>query len=407
MNEHSKIPKENNEMDIVPDYCAPEDFQEDEDDFSISDRSNQPILYNTDWTAGTAVNQLVRGIIDLNPRFQRRSAWNNGDKSKFIESLAIGIPIPQIILAEHPRKAGKYIVIDGKQRLLSLLQFIADEEKIPAGFKKFKISGLKERKDLNGLGFEDIHNNTDGLNIENAVIRTVVIRAVKNENFLYEVFLRLNTQSKTLSPQELRQALAPGSFTDFVDDTATGSVAIKQALNIKEPDRRMRDNELVLRYFSFKTRIQEYGGNFKVFLDKTTAFYNKNWSQWQQYLEEQKGELEHAIKATFLIFGKSAFQVYEGTSYTGRFNRAVFDIMVFYFSEPRLREAALAAGPITEKTFREYCVKNDEFRNSFSVNTKETSNLYLRLSTWGDGLSQSLGINVDQLSMIGGKIVIE
>ncbi|MBF5095482.1 hypothetical protein F1643_14645 [Azospirillum sp. INR13] len=82
-----------------PDYETPDSFQEEEEDFISNKRFSQPTLYNTDWTAGTAVNQIIRGIIDLNPRFQRRSAWGNVDKSKFIESLAMGIPIPQVIFS--------------------------------------------------------------------------------------------------------------------------------------------------------------------------------------------------------------------------------------------------------------------------------------------------------------------
>jgi hypothetical protein len=81
------------------------------------------VVSGTDWTTETIVSQLERKNIQLNPRFQRRDAWKRDRKSRFIESLIVGLPIPQIVLAESKHERGKFIVLDGKQRLLSILQF--------------------------------------------------------------------------------------------------------------------------------------------------------------------------------------------------------------------------------------------------------------------------------------------
>ncbi|MBF5095483.1 DUF262 domain-containing protein [Azospirillum sp. INR13] len=320
--------------------------------------------------------------------------------------LLWGSQFLRLFLAELPHRSSHYVVIDGKQRLLSLLQFIAPEKKIPEGFSKFKLSGLKYRKDLNGKSFEDIQASDDGITIENAVIRTVVVRSVKEDSYLYEIFLRLNTQSMKLSPQELRQALVPGPFTDFIDDTATSSQLIKRTLNIKEPDRRMRDNELVLRYFAFATRLSDYAGNFRKFLDDTTSYYNKNWDGKAEYLKMQSLELESAIKATFDIFGRHSFQVYEDQEYTRRFNRAVFDIMVFFFSHRKIRSAAIDRARDIEGHSSENAWKIMSFRNSFSSNTKEVSNVFTRLSTWSDVLRCHLDTRIPKLVLDDRRILV-
>ena len=92
---------------------------EDESDLMNSPLSfDDAVIWGTDWTTETINRQLLKGNIDLFPKFQRRDAWSNRDKSKFIESLILGLPIPQIILAEKSGAKGKYIVIDGKQRLI-------------------------------------------------------------------------------------------------------------------------------------------------------------------------------------------------------------------------------------------------------------------------------------------------
>src|SRR5262245_38677446 len=81
------------------------------------------VVWGTDWTAATLVDQLRRKTISLDPAFQRRDAWTDERKSRFIESLILGLPIPQLVLAENEKVKGKFIVIDGKQRLLSLSKF--------------------------------------------------------------------------------------------------------------------------------------------------------------------------------------------------------------------------------------------------------------------------------------------
>src|SRR5437763_16553657 len=73
-----------------------------------------------DWTVDTIVQQVKEGNIDLDPAFQRRNAWRDDRRSRLIESFILGFPVPQIVLAENPRQRRSYIVIDGKQRLLTI-----------------------------------------------------------------------------------------------------------------------------------------------------------------------------------------------------------------------------------------------------------------------------------------------
>ena len=98
---------------------------ESEEDIGKVDPSlvNKAVVTGTDWTADTILNQLKKGNIVLDPAFQRRDAWNDKRKSKFIESLILGLPIPQIVLAESQESKGTFLVIDGKQRLLTLQRF--------------------------------------------------------------------------------------------------------------------------------------------------------------------------------------------------------------------------------------------------------------------------------------------
>src|SRR5262252_5350782 len=125
------------------------EFEDESDDQDVAEqlapRAVAAVVSGTDWTTETIVSQLKRGNIQLNPRFQRRDAWKRDRKSRFIESLIVGLPIPQIALAESKQDRGKFIVLDGKQRLLAILQFWGLGD---GANNAYALSGLTLRGDL-------------------------------------------------------------------------------------------------------------------------------------------------------------------------------------------------------------------------------------------------------------------
>src|ERR1035437_9473823 len=82
-------------------FLNPDD-EEGEDDLGTLGQKifDEAVIAATDWTAETLLSQLRQGHILLNPHFQRREAWTPGRQSKFIESLFLGLPVPQLVLAE-------------------------------------------------------------------------------------------------------------------------------------------------------------------------------------------------------------------------------------------------------------------------------------------------------------------
>ncbi len=82
--------------------------QESEEDILAFDKDSlsDAVLWGTDWTTETVISQLKKKNIELSPSFQRRDAWGEDRKSGFIESIILGLPIPQIILAERKDKKG-------------------------------------------------------------------------------------------------------------------------------------------------------------------------------------------------------------------------------------------------------------------------------------------------------------
>lgn len=361
-----------------------EEFEDEEQDLKADPKQfGEAVIWSTDWTTETINNQMVRGNIDLSPRFQRRDAWNDKEKSRLIESLMLGLPVPPIILAEIKGKRNAYLVIDGKQRLLSIRRFYAETSKDDGTEKSFqvlKLSGLDILPGFNGFTHDnddpEFQEYVDG--IDNQPIRTIVIRNWPNEAFLYTVFLRLNTGSKKLSAQELRQALKPGPFLDFLDEATSRSKTLQKMLHNNGPDKRMKDIELALRFYAFKYNILNYNGNLKNFLDDICDELNHKWNEKEIELKENFQNMEQAIEFAYkYIDPKSPFSRTSKPTQGRVFNRSVFELFTFYFSDAAIQE--LVKSHIQKfKSDLESLYQSNEFIQAVSNTTKKTDNVVTR-----------------------------
>lgn len=371
---------------------AEEDSIAKEDDFS------KAVLWATDWTIETIASQIAKGNIDLNPNFQRRDAWSLKDKSKLIESLMLGIPVPQIILAEDKANRNHYFVLDGKQRLLSIMQFYADSDVINSGsvmqFDKLTLTGLEILNSLNKKTYSNISKGYLA-NIDNGTIRTVIIKNWPTDDLLYAVFLRLNTGSMKLSPQELRQALKPGLFLNFLDQSSAESKQMLRMLNNSKPDKRMRDAELALRYFAFKFNFLNYKGNLRGFLDETCENLNEHWDDEHDKYENAFKELENAISYAYDLLGEDAFRRFSKGESLKAFNRCIYELFSFFFSCSDVRDCINADKELFIKKFKELN-DNDEFNKAIADYPKQTVKVVTRFNLFTQLLE-----SIDKTNLLG------
>lgn len=379
---------------------TPRDQQEDETDLFGEETGdlNQSVLFNTDWTVGTILDQIKKGNISLDPQFQRRNAWDIGRKSRLIESLMLGLPVPNIVLAEVKGHKGKFIVIDGKQRLLSIFEFY--DEKDP-----LLLSELTLRKNLEGKTKEDIEADpalAPALTeLDNQSIRTIVIRNWPSEKFLYVIFYRLNSGSLPLSPQELRKALHPGEFLDYLEEYLEGGGGVTKVLPQGALDRRMRDTELALRYVAFELFYPDrYGSSFKTFLDDTVKYFNSDWKKRKVELDKALEKQDGAVDAALDVFGpRDVFRKWNGTTFEKRINRAVFDVICRYFDNDATIKAVKAKKKEVVEGFKALCQDNDEFRRSIEQTTKTPLATETRMRLWGEALAKIIGKKFDKASV--------
>jgi hypothetical protein len=361
---------------------------EEASELSAEVRYSDVVLHATDWTTETVVSQLKRGNIVLKPRFQRRDAWDKQRKSQFIESLILGLPIPQIVLAESRERRGSFVVLDGKQRLLSLLQFWGFGE---GPNNSYKLSGLDVRKGLSGKTYADLEGNAalldDFTSLLNQPIRTVVIKNWPNIEFLHLVFLRLNTGSVKLSPQELRQALFPGEFTDFVDERSVKSTGLRDLLGLDGPDYRMRDVELLARHLAFHFFLRTYAGRFKSFLDTAFEDLNKTWPAKENAIVAAADAFDAAIVSLVQVFPDGVARK-PGSK---QLNRAILDALLFFAVDPRIREATNLHVDEVRKAYARL-FDDRAFAAAVERDTAGVDNTALRLDAWGSALCEATGL---------------
>jgi hypothetical protein len=376
--------------DDVADYDLVED-----DELTLESLSDL-VLYTLDWSVSSLLERIGTNF-DINPTFQRRDAWTVERKSLYVESLIVGLPVPQIVLAEDKDHKGRFIVLDGKQRLISIKQFAAPDETFPG----FKLKKLEFAKDVEGMTFADMSSSLVGMELAEGFlsqpIRTIVVRNWSDPAVLYQVFVRLNQGSVSLSPQELRQALFPSEFTKWIDTRSALSVWIQRARRLKKADFRMRDAEMLLRYVAFAEHFEEYRGVLRQFLDDACRTGSQEWtSKGQQYFENLAESCERAIERTYEVFGENAFQRFENGSYNRRFNIAVFDAMTAVLGDPTFSASDLTSNVVAlREIFERMCESNREFADSLQSTTKSIPSTAGRVLLFGREVEALLGHDLE------------
>ncbi|WP_206080258.1 DUF262 domain-containing protein [Pacificoceanicola onchidii] len=350
------------------------------------------LISPTDWTIETLYRQ-IGSQINLSPEFQRRNVWPPKAKISFIESLFLGIPIPQILLSASGGSSRSFLVLDGKQRLLTIKEFI--DGKFPSG-QKFRLKDLRVLSDLEGQTWEEIEKNEDWrFELLNQTQRTAVIRGWEDDRILYEIFHRLNSGSVKLSPMELRMSLYPGEFLKFIIQWTEEVGPLHKLISKKSPDPRMNDVELAARFLAFSDQNLVYAGDLKKFLDELCTRYNATMAENGGVVEDVTSRLNNmnaAIDAGMSIFPDKKFcRKFVDGVYEKRFNRALFDVLVGALAKPAVREWALEKPAEFVDGF-EQTSSTDAFRRAVETTTKSVTSTRTRFASFYDKVTEMSGI---------------
>ena len=247
-------------------------------------------------TVDLVIKRLQYNEIDLNPDFQRNAGiWDNTRQSRLIESLLLRIPLPVFYMAAD--RDNKWQVVDGLQRLSSIKSFVLD--------KKLKLRGMEYLSQFERNAYGDLPRDMRR-RIDETQLAFHVIDAGTPPEVMFNVFKRVNTGGKPLTPQEIRHALNPGSARDLVNELAE-SAEFRRATDESINPRRMADRECVLRFVAFYCQdLTSYNGNLDAFLANAMKNINSDMD------ESAKGEMRQAffrsMRLARKLFDNNAFR---------------------------------------------------------------------------------------------------
>ena len=198
------------------------------------------------------------GELNITPEYQRLFRWSEGQRSRFIESLLLEMPVPPIFVIEEA--AGTYQLIDGLQRISSYLH-LRGKLDAPHLDPPIKVGDMLTLSDcdivhaLNGFGYDDLPSSLQ-IRLKRAFIRMEVIRKETDPRFKYHMFKRLNTGGEILSDQQVRNAairMLSSEFPDFLIQLSKYT-KFKLCTTYLTQERRLSafDQELILRFFALK-----------------------------------------------------------------------------------------------------------------------------------------------------------
>lgn len=274
--------------------------------------------YGIDFDVDGLCRRLENGEIVI-PQFQRSFVWSIRLASRFIESLLLGLPIPGIFLSQD-FDSGKFIVIDGQQRLKSIQLFRSGMFAQSSGGKspvEFKLTGVQES--FKGLMYQNLASQ-DRFRLDNSVIHATVVKqdAPAGDNTsVYHVFDRINTGGLHLSQQEIRSAICHGKMIDHLGNL--NKYPAWRELFGKEHSRQ-RDQELILRFLAFYYNESLYKPPMSEFL---TKFAQEKKIPTDNFLKESTLIFTQTMDAFRNALGARAFRFQSGHA----FNAAMFDSM--------------------------------------------------------------------------------
>ncbi|MBB4377546.1 Protein of unknown function DUF262 [Bradyrhizobium sp. Rc3b] len=278
--------------------------------------------------------------------FQRKFVWTQRQASRFVESILLGLPVPGIFVY---LKDKKQLIVDGQQRLITLDRFLSgtwETKTRKQGGKDVEVVTPFDLVDVDpaweGRTFQKLDKD-DRDEIENYLIHATIFRQdhpKAKDRSIYEVFERINTGGLRLSPQEIRACVSHGTFVVKLGEAAE-LPNWRRIYGRRSP--RLKDEELILRFFALLHAVDSYKRPMRVFLDD---YLEANKDISDQSFADLVALFVRTLDVFYDVLGDRAFRPEKAI------NAAVFDAMMIGCAK------RLQNGNVSNK---------DEFANAYAA----------------------------------------
>jgi hypothetical protein len=353
------------------------DSQPDPDEVPIRDR--RLITQPYDLVVEALTDQIKGGTIFLRPiserpSFQRRYVWTDILASRLIESILLNVPIPPCYLSQN--EDYELDVIDGQQRLFSIYRFLDNQ---------FTLIGLEVLTELNKLRFHQIPPKQQR-QIKTHTLRCILVTNESHPEIKFDVFERLNTNTVPLNAQEIRNCIYRGSLNNLLHDVVAYPPWLR-ILKRKEPDKRMRDEELSLRFFAFWIHgVDSYRTPQKHWLNDA-AKNGKKYSEAR--INELKAVWNHAIDTSLEWFDPPECFRRLPVERPRAVNRALFDLVMVSAASIHPENASALRNQVRTR-YEALLRENEEFNDLISRAVDHTKRTKRRFVIWNDVMGDIL-----------------
>ncbi len=332
-------------------------------------RERKVVTQPYDLAIDSLIDQIRAGTIFLRPLserpdFQRRYVWTDILASRLIESIFLNVPIPPCYLSQN--EEFELDVIDGQQRLFSIYRFIDNQ---------FPLKGLEVLTELNGKRFHAIPNKLQR-RLKTHTLRCMLVTNESHPEVKFDVFERLNTNTVPLNSQELRNCIYRGALNDLLKEAVNNKDWLS-ILGKKTPDKRMRDEELVLRFFAFQlSGLESYRTPLKHWLN---AVAKEGMKYPQNKIAELHDIWNNALRCSLTWFEPQECYRREGSK---SINRALYDLVAFHAASVT-PEIALQTKDRFRNAYNEL-LANEEFQDLISRSVDHTKRTKRRFQMWDE-----------------------
>lgn len=372
---HEHVDVEGRKIEAIKDDA--EDFYSDDD------------LYNiTSWGADLSFRELITQYQDgdlVKPEMQRHYVWDKAEASRFIDSLLLGLPVPSIFLAKIGDK--RTLIVDGYQRIMTVHDYFTGI--FGGDGKAFALTrSEKINEKWRGKSFLELTEAQQRL-IRTTTIHCIIFAQVrpKNDTSLYQVFERINTSGRTLTPQEIRNCIYQGAFNSLLFELNL-LPAWRSLLGFAKPDSRMRDMEFILRFFALADLEISDGEETQISLKKyLNEYMGSDASKDDETLNDRRDEFESTLHFVAEALGPTAFQNVSKKSpgeAAGKFNPTIFDSIMIATSRHLKAHPSIAPGDLRAR--KASLLSNEEFKDLIRVRTTRKDRIRNRIRLAADYL---------------------
>ncbi len=332
---------------------------------------------------GSLIEQLENDEIDLQPDFQRAAdVWDGTKKSRLIESILLGLPLPSFYFSEDP-VSHKLSIIDGLQRICAIRDFVLDED------NPLKLDGLQFLKNFEGKTFSQLAR-PEVKRIKSLKITMNTLRKGTPLDVKYIIFQRVNTAGEPLTPQEMRHALNQGPAAVFIKDLASLE-SFRKATNYSVKTKRMQDRDFANRFVAFYIGYNDYMGDLDMFLNDKMGELNKMTPEQRDCI---RIAFDKSMNCCYQIFKEDTFRRrYNHSDRRKPISKSVFDTLSVNIAWLSDEEQTTLLKNADEFRVRIIDLFNDEkFNAATSTGTGQKYNVEQRFSLMKNMIKEIISI---------------